>query len=206
MAGKQRMRLTDATIARLRPREHEYTVWDTRVAGLGVRVRPSGGARFVFLRMVEGRSRRISLGPAGSNRIEDIRRRCHALMAEPEAEATPTTVLKKPLFRDFVSGPWKEAHFAHYKPSTRSGVHYSLVNQLLPTFGSTPLDRITRGQVLLWFDAYSQTAPGGANYAFGILHRILNFAVACGHLDATRRVGSGPIAAARSRVFYHGTN
>ena len=79
----------------------------------------------------------------------------------------------------------KYTHLAHYKSSTRSGVHYSLVNQLLPTFGSTPLDRITRNQVLLWFDAYSQTAPGGANYAFGILHRILNFAVACGHLDAT---------------------
>ena len=43
MAGKHRMRLTDASIARLHPREREYAVWDTRVAGLGVRVRPSGG-------------------------------------------------------------------------------------------------------------------------------------------------------------------
>ena len=63
MAGKQRMRLTNSVIARLRPRKSEYTVWDTRVTGLGVRVRPSGGASFVFLRKVEGRSRRLSLGP-----------------------------------------------------------------------------------------------------------------------------------------------
>ena len=27
MAGRKRMRLTDAAIARLRPREREYTVW-----------------------------------------------------------------------------------------------------------------------------------------------------------------------------------
>ncbi len=33
MAGKERMRLTDAGIARLRPRGREYTVWDSRVAG-----------------------------------------------------------------------------------------------------------------------------------------------------------------------------
>ena len=36
MAARERIRLTDAIIARLRPRDREYTVWDTRVAGLGV--------------------------------------------------------------------------------------------------------------------------------------------------------------------------
>ena len=36
------MRLTDTGVARLRPDATEYVVWDTRVAGLGVRVRPSG--------------------------------------------------------------------------------------------------------------------------------------------------------------------
>ena len=71
MVGKQHMRLTNAAIAQLHPRKREYTVWDTRVAGLGVRVRPSGGASFVFLRKVERRSRRISLGPVVSNDIEN---------------------------------------------------------------------------------------------------------------------------------------
>ena len=64
MAGRERMKLTDAAIARLRPREQEYTVWDSRVAGLGVRVRPSGGRSYVLLHEVGGRSKRISLGPA----------------------------------------------------------------------------------------------------------------------------------------------
>ena len=62
MAGKERMRLTDSGIARLRPREREYTVWDTRTPGLGVRVRPSGGMSFVLLRKTDGRSTRRSLG------------------------------------------------------------------------------------------------------------------------------------------------
>ena len=185
MAGKQRIRLTDAAIARLRPCEREYTVWDTRVAGLGVRVRPSGGASFVFLRKIEGRSKLFSLGPVGSNGIDDTRRRCHALMAKSESEALAALTLESPLFRDFVSGPWKEAHFLHYKTSTRKGINHSLVSQLLPAFGSTPLHHITRSQVLFWFDAYSQTAPGGANFAFSVLRQILNFAVVCGHLDVT---------------------
>ena len=72
MTGTERMRLTDAAIARLRPREREYTVWDTRTPGLGVRVRPSGGTSFVLLRKTNGRSTRFSLDSvtSGPNWLE----------------------------------------------------------------------------------------------------------------------------------------
>lgn len=50
MATTQRMRLTDAAIARFRPRKREYTVWDTHIAGLGVRVRPCGAVTFIMVR------------------------------------------------------------------------------------------------------------------------------------------------------------
>ena len=182
--------MTDAGIARLRPREREYTVWDTRVAGLGVRVRPSGGASFILLRKVGGQTRRLSLGPVASRGVEEIRRQCHALMAKPESDTPTATAHTAPLFRDFVSGPWNDTCLSRYKPSTRKGARCSLLNQLLPAFGATPLDRITRHQVLRWFDAYSQTAPGGANRALDLLRQILNFAIACGHVDTNpvRRV------------------
>ena len=83
MTGTVRTRLTDAHIARLRPRDREYTVWDTRVAGLGVRVRPSGSASFVLLRKAQGRTRRVSLGPTASKGVDEVRRACHALLAAP---------------------------------------------------------------------------------------------------------------------------
>ena len=183
MSGTERMRLTDAGIVRLRPCEREYTVWDTRIAGLGVRVRPSGGTSFVLLRKVDGRAKRLSLGATATRNVEEVRRECHALMAKPESDTPTARAHTAPLFRDFVSGPWNDTSFSRFKPSTRKGVNCSLVNQLLPAFGATPLDRITRNQVLRWFDAYSQTAPGGANRALGLLRQILNFAIACGHLD-----------------------
>lgn len=183
MAGHNRMRLTDAGIARFRPREREYTVWDTRTPGLGVRVRPSGGTSFVLLRKTNGRSSRLSLGSVISRSVDDARRRCHALMAEPDTEHPPTRTSKVPLFRDFAEGPWKDAHFPRYKPSTRTGRNSVLAGQLLPAFGATPLDRITRNDVLHWFDAYSRTAPGGANRALEILRQILEFAIAHGHIS-----------------------
>ena len=189
MAGRERMKLTDAAIARLRPREREYTVWDSRVAGLGVRVRPSGGKSYVLLQDMGGRSKRVSLGPVGVKSLEDIRRQCHARRAEPEPKGKTGPACPVPLFRDFVAGPWKEAHFGGYKPSTRRGIRYQLAGQLLPAFGSKPLDRIGEAGIRRWFDRYSQTAPGNANHVLARLRQMLNFAVACGHIESNPAQG-----------------
>ena len=60
----------------------------------------------------------------------------------------------------------------------------ALATQLLPTFGSLPLNKIAVADVLAWFDRYSRKAPGGANRTLDILRQILNHAVACGRRDA----------------------
>ena len=183
MAGKERMRLTDSAIARLRPREREYTVWDSKVAGLGVRVRPSGGRSYVMLQDTDGRSNRASLGPVSLKKIDAVRRECHARRAAREAGGTIAPARAIPSFREFVEGEWKQACFDRYKPSTQKGARTMLAVQLLPTFGSKPLDRIAPAQVRSWFDAYSRTAPGGANRTLDILRQIMNFAIGRGHID-----------------------
>ena len=184
MAGRERMKLSDAAIARLRPREREYTVWDARVAGLGVRVRPSGGRSYVLLLDMGGRTKRVSLGSVGVKSLEEVRRECHARKANPEPEAETAPPRPVPLFRDFVAGPWKEAHFDGYKPSTQRTTRYQLSGQLLPAFGAKPLDRTGEAAIRRWFERYSRTAPGNANRILARLRQILNFAVACGHIES----------------------
>ena len=179
MAAKRR-RLTDANVAKLGPSAREFTVWDTRISGLGVRVRPSGHRSFVYCRKGEGGARRITLGTAALMGVEEARAKCldietGAQSGRPERGAVPT-------FADFVAGPVR-AWFDRCKPSTQKGVRLALSARLLPAFGSLPLDRIDRAGVTRWFDEYSRTAPGGANHALGVLLRILNHAVVCGHLD-----------------------
>ncbi len=183
MAAGERMKLTDADIARLRPREREYTVWDSRAAGLGVRVRPTGGRSWVLLLDAGGRTRRVSLGPVSTKSVADARREAFRRQADPKPEKTVGKAGAVPLFRDFVAGPWKQAHFARYKPSGQDTASVFLRRQLLPAFGAKPLDRITPAHVRQWFDRYSRTAPGGANRAFDILRQIMNFAVACGYRE-----------------------
>ena len=126
------MRLTDAVIARLRPREREYTVWDIRVAGLGVRVRPSGGQSYVLLYEAGGRSSRVSLGRVSTKSIAEARRECLARQAARKPDEDTAPVRAAPLFRDFVEGEWKELCHDRYKPSTRRTAFYLLRGRLLP--------------------------------------------------------------------------
>ena len=85
-----------------------------------------------------------------------------------------------PMFADFVSGAWRAACYERCKPSTRKRVDSALKTQLLPSFGATPLDRISRRAVHRWFDEYSPTAPAGANRALDVLRQIFSHAVVCG--------------------------
>ena len=187
MATRKRVRLTDAGIARLRPEEREFTIWDSRVPGLGVRVRPNGGMSYVLIRTVDGRTRRVSLGPVASKGIDeapgtsawrDRPKRPSQGPTEPPREAPR----EAPSFAAFVAGEWRAAHMDRCKPSTRKGREGALRRQLLPAFGTTRLDRIRRAQIESWFHGYSRTAPGGANWALDLLRQILNFGIACGHV------------------------
>ena len=181
MATRNHVRLTDAGIARLKPQEREFTVWDSRVPGLGVRVRPNGGKSYVLIRTVDGRTKRVSLAPADLRGLDDIRRECLARQADA-AVAGPTEPARDvPTFGDFVSTEWRAAHWKRFKPSTQRTAESTLRTQLLPAFGATRLDRITLAHVERWFEGYSRTAPGGANRALDILRQILNFGIACGH-------------------------
>ena len=183
MAARERMRLTDAAVARLRPREREYAVWDSRVAGLGVRVRPTGGRSWILLLDAGGRTKRVSLGPVSAKTAAEARQDALKRQADPQPKKTAGSPGPAPLFRDFVAGPWKDVHFTRYKPSGQRTVSHYLKRQLLPAFGPKPLDRITPAHVRKWFDRYSRTAPGGANRALDIFRQIMNFAVASGHIE-----------------------
>lgn len=112
----RRKRLTDAGIVRLRAQAREYTVWDTGVAGLGVRVRPSGSRTFIYHRKTEAGMRKMSFGPAALRTVEDVRRACLAVAGA--SDAGEGSGKATPLFRDFIAGSWTTACLDRCKPST----------------------------------------------------------------------------------------
>ena len=185
MTGRTRkVCLTDARVGRLRPAQMEYVLWDTRVTGLGVRVRPSGHRSYVWHGRANGAAVRATIGSAALKTVEEARRESLALQNATELSGTEIARDRTvtPLFRGFAMNVWKAATGHRWGPSRRSYVDRMLNKQLLPNFGRLRLDRIRRVDVECWFDAYSRTAPGGANSALQLLRQILKFAVETGHI------------------------
>ncbi len=181
----RRMRLSDRGVARLRPETGEYTVWDTVAPGLGVRVRASGHRAFVCLDRRGGAPRRRTLGPAALMDVAQARALCRDIRFGGETGSPPEGgTAPRPLFRDFVATTWKAECLDRCKPSARHRVRSVLGSQLLPAFGGTALDGISRRDVERWFDRYSATAPGGANAALGLLGQVMNHAMVHGHVRA----------------------
>ena len=169
----RRTKLTDTLVRRLEPGIREYTVRDTLVHGLGVRVHPSGGRSYVLFR--EGM--KMSLGPITLKTVREARSECLAFMKDGFSGGRTS-----PLFRDFTAGVWRDSWVHRCRPSTIRWRDRILETRLLPTFSTLHLDQITTAMVHRWFDGYSRTAPGNANHCLQVLRHILNHAITCHHI------------------------
>ena len=89
--GARKVRLTDAVVRKLRPGDTEYIVKDIRVAGLGVRVRPSGHRSFVWHGTVNDRTVRTTVGSAVLMTVEERPKRMPGL-----AERLASALLRRP--------------------------------------------------------------------------------------------------------------
>ena len=192
----RKINLTDTRIGKLKAGDVEYMVWDTRIAGFGVRVRPTGHKSYVYHRHAEGESRKFTLGPVALGSVDEARRDCMEVWGRIQSgkRAEGADDAQAPLFRDFVAGPWRAACYEPCKPSTKTSKDWALNNQLLPVFGAMLLDRIDRTGVIRWFEGYSATAPGGANSALLVLRQIMSHVVARGHIETnpTRGIKRNP--------------
>ena len=105
----RKINLTDTRIGKLKARDVEYTVWDTRLAGFGVRIRPSGRKSYVYHRHAKCQSRKFTLGQVVLGGVDEARRECIEVWGRIQSGERVEGVdgAQAPLFRDFVAGSWR---------------------------------------------------------------------------------------------------
>ena len=171
-----RIRLTDNLVAAARPAAREYSLRDTKISGLSLRVLPSGVKRWVMRFQDDERIRKVTLGDAQRMPVKDARCKAYALLAGDH----PKSMSVKPkgmTFKAFAALYWKR-RTSRWKPSTRRANDCYLKSTLLPFFAAMPIDGISEADVARWYHDYGAMRPGGANRALALLQNMFAKAVA----------------------------
>ena len=162
--------LTDAICSRARPGPREYALRDERQACLSLRVRPSGTKTWEVRERSNGLPVRSTLGTFPAMGVKAARMAAVAFLAGDRKPARQSVTFRE------LCAQHELRHAAKLKPSGLRAYRSYVRLQLLPAFGSCPIDTITRRDVVSWFERYGMTSPGGANRALGILSQMLTSA------------------------------
>lgn len=176
-------RITKRVIDGLRPQTREFAVWDSKLPGFGVRVRPSGSMSYVVLyRAGSGRGapvRRYTIANVGKATPEAARVRAKAILGavahgrDPAGEkATERGTLTIAGLADrFMSEHVEQKR----KPGTVAFYRHLLVKIITPELGATKADKVTRAQVARLHGKLKAT-PFQANRVLAVIGSMYAFA------------------------------
>ncbi|MEZ8042256.1 tyrosine-type recombinase/integrase, partial [Vibrio sp. 1F263] len=166
---------TSKVIQSLNSKTRTYTVWDTQVPALGVRVYTDGRRFYVTHLSIPNQT----LGTVGQLTLKKMRQHVQALQASfLDKETKPIRLIR---FDALVKEEWMEKVCKGWKLSTQGTASSALRRHLLPEFGRFPVSRIDSFHVHRWFDELSQNYAGAANRNLDVLRSIFKYAVKQGY-------------------------
>ena len=186
-----RRALLDGNFARrtLPLRDREYCIWDSELAGFGLRVRPSGNY-FWFVRLRHrGKHKRITLGRTDELDAGLARAQARRFLAEAALDGLPKRAVIKatPTMADFVETYWDD--FARvWKLSTTMRNWNAWRLDIKPDFGEMRVADIEPQDVHRWRDGCAGGSEARFNRAVPVLSALLKYAEAL----RMRRPGSNP--------------
>ncbi len=169
--------------------DREYCIWDSELAGFGLRVRPTGNY-FWFVRLRHrGKHKRITLGRSDELDAGLARAQARRFLAEAALDGLPKRALIKatPTMTDFVETYWND--FARvWKPSTTMRNWNAWRRDIKPEFGEMRVADIEPQDVHRWRDGCAGEGEARFNRAVPVLSALLKYSEAL----RMRRPGSNP--------------
>lgn len=170
--------LTSKVIQSLNLTTRTYTVWDTQVPALGVRVYADG--RRFYVTHLPATNKRLAL--VGQLSLKKARQHVQALqmsiLEKGKGRAGTVRLLR---FDVFVKEEWTDNVCRTWKVSTQGAARSALQKYLLPEFGRYPVSHIEARHVHRWFDELSQVYAGAANRNLDVLRSIFKYALKQGY-------------------------
>jgi len=186
------MRLTDRSIAALKPKAKRYEVWEDGRTGLGVRVSTVGRKSWVFMYRFDGKPRRMTLGTYPAVGLAEAHVRHAKAKADLEKGVDPgaTEIERKAAERaaETVSELVETYLEKWARPRKRSAAEdeRTLRKEVLPLWGNRKAKDIKRRDVIALLDEIvNRGSPIQANRTLAVIRRMYNLAISRDILDAT---------------------
>lgn len=172
-----RERLTDAFVLKVQPRAREFSIKNTEVKGLSLRVRASGSKSYY---VSKGRYKH-SLGNASVLSVKDARAKARELLVDSDAlpkaisNNKPVSTLEQLLAAYFQAN-------THLSEGYRSNLNQML--RILKKYRNRPVNELDTDSLLGVFQkARSKFSEASLDTSLNGLTVLLNFAIARGELD-----------------------
>lgn len=162
--------------------EGQELYWDSETKGFGLRITPKGVRSYIVQRVVQGKSRRFTLGQHGILTCDEARKRAMAKLLEMMDGINPQTEKKRETaqaetLRDVMTDYLAHKRTKHgpLRPTSKADIE-KCVTKTFATWADKPVATITRDACIKRFRELSKSAPAQANQAFRNLRALLNWA------------------------------
>jgi integrase len=173
-------KLTIRTVEAARPSATgDVFLWDGKLAGFGLRVKPSGVKTFIVQYRVGTRTRRYAIGKYPALRPENARSEANALLGAIQRGADPSGDAKAKRKAETISelcDRYVEEHATpHKKPESVKSDKRLIRANINPAFGTMAIGALTRTDVQRLHHRMRET-PFEANRTLSLLSKLMNLA------------------------------
>lgn len=168
-------RLVDSATAQ----DKDYFIWDSEVAGFGLRVFRTGRKSYLIQYRNGGRTRRMTIGAHGVLTPDEARKEARSLLVDVAKGGNPSE--QKRLYRhaptiDALCERFMKDHVAHAcKASTQKEYRRNVDLFIKPAIGKFKIQDISRPDISKFHQSLKDT-PYQANRALGVLSKLFNLA------------------------------
>lgn len=170
-------KLTKRVIDALHSEDKDYFVWDTQIAGFGIRILPSGAKTYQAQYRKGGRTRRVSVGRHGKITVDEARKLAKEIMGQVAKGENPAEEISQHRKAPTVAALCERFFEAHVmercKPSTQGEYRRAIDLFIVPAMGSFKVMDVERKDIAELHHKF-RDKPYQANRTLGVLSKMFN--------------------------------
>jgi integrase len=177
--------------------------WDSETKGFGLRLTP-GSKVFIAQGLVNGKDRRVKIGPFGAWTVDQARKRAKELLVDMANGIDPNQEKK---VKKAMAISLDKLVMAYIKDkSLKESSIYDMnkhLNGIFISLKDQPISVITRDEVLRLFRKASKSSKAQANQAFRLLRSWMNYAMATCRPGGKAIISENPVQVLSDAKMWH---